>query len=155
MPADYPVRGETATLLKRETFADSVMTADDFQLHGATAVQYGSQLKPPVFPGSNPGNEYWEELRNVVHVQLVRRNQGDPNTLNRWPDLWAGYNLDDVAKAVQNEYPASIQQALIKQLFVDGVKFNYNIMPFRSMNDFVGMQVRIAFINSWVRIFSA
>jgi hypothetical protein len=152
MPADYPVHGDKAKILKRETFADSVMTADDFQLNGATAEQYGSQLKPPVFPGSNPGNPYWEQLRKVVQVQIVRRNLGDPNTLNRWPDLWEGYNLDEIAKFVQNEFPASIQQGLIRKLLVDGIRINYDVMPFRSINDFVGLQVRIAAINTWVSI---
>lgn len=149
MPVDYPVHGEKAVILKRETLSDSVMTADDFELHGATADQYGSQLAAPVFPRSNPNAPYWKELRKVVEVQKIRRNKGDPSSVNRWPDLWDGNDLDMIAKVVQNEYPASLQQELLKKLFSDGVELNYDVMPFRSVNDFVAMEVRMASINTW------
>lgn len=114
-------------------------------------MQYGSQLKAPVFPGStSQHHEFWNEFRKVVEVQLVRRRKADPAILNRWPDLWQEYgDLDDIAKLVQNEYPASLQQSYIGQLFRDGVEVNYDIMPFRSANDFVGTEVRIAAINTW------
>jgi hypothetical protein len=125
MPADYPVHGEKATILKRETLADSVMTADDYQLHGDTAEHYLSDLPPPVYPGSDA---YWKELRRVAEVQVIRRNKGDLNSVTRWPDLWAAYDLDQIAKIVHNEYPASLQQELIEQLFTDGVELNYDVM---------------------------
>ncbi|KAG7370515.1 hypothetical protein IV203_019085 [Nitzschia inconspicua] len=145
-PIDYPVHGEKARILKRETLADSVMTANDYQLHGATAEQYTAELPAPIFPGDKG---FWRELRRVAEVQVVRRNKGDPNTVNRWPDLWEGHDLDMITELVHGEYPASLQQELLKQLFSDGVELNYDVMPFRSVNDYVATEVRMSAINTW------
>ncbi|KAL3940470.1 MAG: hypothetical protein SGARI_000952 [Bacillariaceae sp.] len=150
MPADYPPHGEKSKILRRETMASSVMATGDPQLHGATADMYGSKLEAPVFPGSNADNKYWHELREVVEVQKARRSKAEPNSVNRWPDLWQGYDLEEIAQLVHDEYPASLQQSMLYGLFKEGVKLNYDIIPFRSVVDFVATEVRMAKLNTWV-----
>lgn len=150
MPMDYPLTVERADMLRRETMSDSVILPGDFQLFGATAEDWMAKVKAPSYPSGDPNAPYWEELRHVVRVQIARRNGNDPITLSRWPDLWSDYDLEDIAKAVDREYPASLQQELIKQVFASGgVKMDKSMLEFRSVVDFVGTQVRIAALNTW------
>lgn len=150
LPADYPVAGTKAAILKHETMADSVVTLDDYQLYGSTPDEWMAMVKPPSFPISYVYAPYWEELRVVIHAQIARRNGDDPSTLSRWPDLWADFTLEDIAQAVNAEYPASLQQALISQVFSQGgLKMQKELTQFRSEVDFVGTQVRIAALNTW------
>jgi membrane-associated phospholipid phosphatase len=149
MPSDYPVTGDKALILTRETMADSVVMPGDYELHGANPEYWMSLVPAPHFPAADPNAPYWEELRQVVKHQIARHSLDDPSTLNRWPDLWANYTLDDIAKVVKGEYPASLQQQLIETMFKSGVRSDYSAKPFRSVVDYVGTEVRIAYLNSW------
>lgn len=48
-----------------------------------------------------------------------------------------------------NEYPASIQQEFLKKLFAGGIVMDYTVLPYRSVVNMVGAQVRVAAINTW------
>jgi hypothetical protein len=150
MASDYPIADPKATILKRETLADSVISPGDYQLFGATPDTWMTLVKPPTYPSGDTNAPYWNELRQVIRVQIARRNGDDPFTISRWPDLWSDFDLKDIAKAVDREYPASLQQQLILQVFSQGgLKMDGNMVEFRSMVDFVGTQVRIAALNTW------
>lgn len=125
LPGDYPI-GKDITkevLMRRETMADSVMVEGDHQLYGAVAATYLDKVKQhgPHYPSSDQNAPYWDELRHVIHVQQGRREGAEPVLYSRWPDLWADFDMTDIAKAVQNEYPASLQQQLIESLFKTGI----------------------------------
>jgi hypothetical protein len=150
LPSDYPIAAAKAILLKTETFADSVVTSDDYQVFRATPEEWMTLLKPPSYPSDDAIAPFWNELRHVIRAQIARRNGDDPATLSRWPDLWSDFDLEDIAKAVKGEYPASLQQQLIVQLFSQGeMEMDRNMTQFRSMVDFVGTQIRIAALNTW------
>ena len=149
LPKDYPVRGVTAHELKTETYGDSVVTEEDYALHGAKANEYLALIKPPVFPNSDCRSEFWHQLEHVVDLQIARRKDVDPYSLHRWPDLWKKFRLEDVANAVKNEYPVSLQAEMIETLFKAGVKMDHQIMPFRSLRNTVGTQFLLAKLNTW------
>jgi hypothetical protein len=65
------------------------------------------------------------------------------------PDIWTGKSLAEVADAVHGEYPASHHVELVKTFFGQGLQIDYNILPFRSQSDFIGLQVRIADMMTW------
>ena len=86
-----------------------------------------------------------------------------------WPEIWKDRNLvnlspwpksepelgdlslADVAEAVNGEYPAYHQQIYLKKLFKDGIDLDYGLGQLvRSSNDFIGMPIRLASINTWV-----
>ena len=149
LPKDYPVRGVTAHELKTETYGDSVVTEEDYALDGAKANEYLAMVKPPVFPNSDRRSEFWHQLEHVVDLQMARRKDVDPYSLHRWPDLWKKFRLEDVANAVKNEYPVSLQAEMIETLFKAGVKMDHQIMPFRSLRNTVGTQFLLAKLNTW------
>ena len=149
MPNDYPITGQKATIMRHETMADSVVVAGDVQMHDSMGARYwlnNNSIKP-VFP-SDDG--FWDELRHVVDVQIARRSGASPSTLNTWPNIWTEKTtLNDIAKAVQGEYPAYHQQTFIEQMFKDGVEMYHDMGPFRSVVDFIGTEIRIASLNVW------
>jgi hypothetical protein len=149
LPEDYPVHGEKALILKRETMADAVMTPDDYMLFGTTAEEYGAKLKPPLYPSSDRSNPFWNDLRKLIFFRNARINGLDPSVLNRWPDIWEGKSLEEIAEFVHAEYPAKNQQMFLERLFEEGIEMNYDMVPFRSVVDLIGTELRIAAINTW------
>eukprot|EP00536_Pseudo-nitzschia_multiseries_P018295 jgi/Psemu1/54964/gm1.54964_g len=161
MPKDYPLQGSKATILRRETMADSVVIPGDFQLHGdrdddasywlngdghGTGTGTGVSVRP-IYPG-DPG--FWDELREVVEAQLARRRGDPPSSMNHWPAIWNDkITLDDVARAVQGEYPGLHQSKLIETFFKEGVEMYRDTSPFRSVVDFIGTDIRLAALNTW------
>mmetsp|Transcript_13397 Transcript_13397/g.28150 ORF Transcript_13397/g.28150 Transcript_13397/m.28150 type:complete len:526 (-) Transcript_13397:370-1947(-) len=149
MPNDYPLNGEKAIVLKRETMADSIVLPGDFQLRGDDDASYwldGTGVTP-IYPGETG---YWDELRTVVEAQIARRQGDSPSSMNTWPAIWEEKTtLEDIAKAVQGEYPGLHQSTMIETLFKEGVEMDRDMSPFRSAVDFIGTDVRLASINTW------
>jgi len=146
-----------------QTTADSVILPGDYQLrHNAQDndanywLQYAGGT--PYFPGTD-GDLFWNELRHVVDVQIARRSNTVPSSVNCWPATWntTHTTLEECAEAVKGEYPGFHQQTFIETLFATKkLEFHRDIAPFRSVADFVATQVRIASINSWsVEVISA
>jgi len=155
LPDDYPFTGNDITkpsyLIPSETMADSVVLSGDIELKGNTAAKWladpKNYLDQPIYPGDD---KYWEELEHVVDVQISRRGGISPSDLNTWPDIWKDFEtLTDIASAIAGEYPALHQQTFIGTVFKDGMELFQDSQPFRSHVDFVGVQVRIADINTW------
>jgi hypothetical protein len=153
LPKDYPVSGTTARILSRETIADSVVVEGDYSLLGESAADYLKFLDAPLYPSSNPNNPnytFWKELEHVVDVQIDRRKNTTASKYNRWADLWSTLTMSEIARAVQNEYPGSQQQALLFQWFRAGGRMDRSIVPLRSEVDMVGRQSLISKVNTYV-----
>ena len=174
---DYPIRDETiAWALKNQSNAVSVLCDGDPALnpnHQTKVHHYlnaiGGLPTMPRVPSADvhhldrDDDEFWNEFRHVTQLQLGRRNNMAPATIMRGPDLWMqpsafGNNvvhsssIHQVAMAVHNEYPGQLQVELIQWLWSqprDELKVDYDILPFRSQRDFVGLQVAMSDLNTW------
>lgn len=150
---DYPICCVMGELLRRNTLASSVVMEYDFEIQGdEKAAHYIDKLGgPPAHPNANPQSEFWVDFEHVLNVQILRRRNVRPDRLTamRFPDLWQGYDIHQIAEAVRDEYPGSNQQELIKWLWAQGVELDNGIVPFRSRRDFIGMEVRLADLNTW------
>jgi hypothetical protein len=102
------------------------------------------------FPSSNSSAGFWDDFMEVLEIQEDRL-AGDVATADLMvlPDIWAGKNLTAVADAVHDEYPASHHVELMKTFFGQGLTIDYNILPFRSQRDFIGLEVRMADLVTW------
>lgn len=159
LPSDYPLSIDMATTLKEETMADSVILVDhDYQLKGQNANNASYWLRytsmQPMYPGDDVtanNRDFWDELRAVVEIQIARRNGDEPSSFNRWPDLWKGKStLNEIAEAVNGEYPLSWQTAFLGKLFTEGaIQTDTSMFPSRGAADFVSKEVRISAINAW------
>lgn len=180
LPRDaYPLRGNLAEVLKKESNGDAIVLPGDVQLqNGPETPEYWNL--DPIFPSADP--KFLEQLRKVVELQIARkedkkaREEGEGRKIN--PTDFYGYpaimidgkvdymreniasdgkyelNLEDIANAVKNEYPVSIQQTFIKEWFKTAPKDSRKIIldlgrPFRSSVDFLGVQVPMGKINTW------
>jgi hypothetical protein len=87
----------------------------------------------------------------VLDIQEDRRSStASPADLILLPDIWTGKSLDDVAEAVHGEHPASHPLELVKTFFdQQDLQIDYDILPFRSQRDFVGLEVRMADMMTW------
>ena len=155
---DYPLGNkekDDVKLLKENTEGDSIVVPSDFQLKGKSDEKVedwevdkltGAMIHP-IYP-SDDG--FWKEFKAVVKAQLDRRNKKSPND-NEWPQSWKGYTYEQIATAVNGEYPASIQQDFLEKVYKDEDKVSIHELgqPIRSAVDFIGLQVRMAAINTW------
>ena len=86
----------------------------------------------------------------VAKVQLdLRGLPSNANDLIRFPDLWSTLDIHQIAQAVHDEYPGYNQEKLLEWLWSEGVQIDTDILPFRSNLDFIGLQVRLADLNTW------
>merc|ERR1712127_939001 len=86
----------------------------------------------PSHPSSEPNNEFWDELEEVVDYQIARRNGPlrDVDTLlPQRPEIWDGMTLTDGAIAVFDEYPGYWQSEFIKTLAKGGLVIDEEIIP--------------------------
>jgi hypothetical protein len=150
---DYPLRGQQAEQMRTSALASSIVLADDFQYqHDAkrTAHEYIMSVGGyPPQPSRNPNGSFWKEMLQVVDWQYALKANVNPNTLFRLPDLWKDFTILEVAEAVHDEYPASLQANFAKFLWGDGATLDADMFPFRSKLDFIGFQIRCSYLNSW------
>lgn len=148
---DFPltIGGDVTHTLKHYCEAWSIMTVDDYELRNVNMDAVARELgeRP-----SHPGEEhYWNELEEVIRVQISRR-LGEPLssiTDAPLPDTWENFTPEDCADAVHNEFPGSHHQKLIERFVNEGVDHDYDVVPFRSKSDFVGHEVRMADLLTW------
>jgi len=100
---NYPLPAATMVDLKTQSHADSPQTAADLPDISA-AREIWEVGGPPTFP-SLDGDAYWQELQQVVEMQLARRNNNNGPPPFRLPQLWEGFTMEQVAQAVNNEFP--------------------------------------------------
>lgn len=102
-PEDYPLDRSNVDWL-RETKAVSVVSVLDCHECTRSPAELVRKIGGlPSHPVADPTAEYWEELLEVVNVQIARRAGDDPRNWMPLPAIWEGYNIDDVAKAVHDE----------------------------------------------------
>jgi len=155
MPSDYPIGlapKSTQKIVRYETKADSVVLYTDYEYDVSVGKIVAAENNRLLFPGDEG---FWEEMEHVVDMQIMRRNNEDPSMHQTWPKIWQdgkhGYgnlSLATIADAVRGEYPAFHQQNLLSALWTEGIAM-LPYAPMRSEVDFVGFQVRLAYINSW------
>lgn len=174
LPHDaYPLKPSVAEVLVKESDGDAIVLPGDVQLPRAddpygpdpSRPEYWNQA--PIFP-EDP--RFLKELHEVVKLQIARNKGTTPEEFYRFPDIMIDgkvdymrnianndeyeLSLEDVANAVKNEYPVSIQQTFIRECFFPPPKDTRSIIlnlgqPIRNAKDFIGVQVRIAEINAW------
>jgi len=164
----YPLQPSVARVLRKESNGDAIVLPGDIQLPRPDNQYDPDPSRPeywnlePILPG-NP--DFLKELHEVVKLQIARREGQDPAMFYRFPDVMTEgrvdymrnigdadnyeLSLEDIANAVKNEYPVSIQQTFLRGMFQDLPAILNLGQPFRSARDFIGMQVRIARINAW------
>ena len=148
---DYPICCELGEILRSETFASSVVLENDHELQGGENAEYYIQELggPPLHPNTDVCSPFWDDFEHVLNVQMLRRRNVEPSRLARFPDLWRGKNIHQIAEAVHDEYPGENQQEMIEWLWSQGVELDTDIVPFRSKRDFIGMEIRMADLNTW------
>lgn len=148
--SDYPMQGELADLLKATSNAESIMTSDDYELRNLNERRYFTRAGgPPTYPNQDPNHPFWQEdFRAVVEALVHLRADGDPSELITLPNRWANFSMQEVADAVHDEYPGLWQSELLIEFF-DNVQIDYDILPFRCVDDFIGEPFRMAEINTW------
>lgn len=160
---NYPIRGNIAATLKNQSNAVSVLCDGDPALEPNHRIKIHRYLDAigglPTMP-RNPNStnhvdkdddEFWNEFRQVTQLQVGRRNNMQPGTILRAPDLWLTTRNDihAVAEAVHLDYPGSLQVELIQWLWSQDLKMDHDIVGFRSNADFVGLQIAMADLNTW------
>jgi hypothetical protein len=128
------------------------MISDDFEVNNVDL--YGSIQAIggyPSFPSSDSSAEFWEEFMEVLEIQEDRLSGALSNTTDLMvlPNIWIGKSLDEATGAVYCEYPASHHVELVKTFFGQGLEIDYNILPFRSHRDFIGLEIRMANLMAW------
>lgn len=149
----YPMSTEVSTLLRFHSNGYSIMTDEDYRMKGHDIEHYIEAVGGyPPRPSKDLNDKYWEEFRVVCQMQLLRRNEQLPDDQSIWraPDLWKEFSAYEVAEAVHDEYPGLNQANLIEWFIINtGIKLDYDILPFRCRDDFIGTNVRLAALNTW------
>jgi hypothetical protein len=102
---DYPLNDRLGSKLRYESNAISVILKDDFDVKDVCINKYIRAVGGyPAFPSNDTKSAFWPELFNVVRTQIARRNGVLPNpSVFTLPDLWKGWNVDQVGEAVHDE----------------------------------------------------
>lgn len=96
---DYPLDEALGDILKTQSMASAPMTAAD--LPEIDANELISQIGGiPAFPGEQV---FWDELLQVALFQAHRILNAKPPF--RLPEIWHGFDIEEVAQAVHNEFP--------------------------------------------------
>jgi membrane-associated phospholipid phosphatase len=142
--------------LRYYSSAYSVVTTDDFEMQGHDIEHYIEAVGGyPTMPSNDPYSAFWkEDLEVVVKTQIDRRagKLPDPSVFTL-PDLWKDWTAYEVAESVHDEFPGLNHVYMIKSFFTGGgfrgIELDYDILPFRCRDDFIGTLVRLAALNTW------
>lgn len=140
---DYPLDDTLGEILKTQSLAVSPTTASDLpDIDANELIEILGGL--PALPGEK---KFWDELMQVALIQGQRSYNGPPPF--RLPTIWKGFSCDAVAEAVHDEYPGYWHQKLLQSVWSEGLAMDNSIIPFHSVVDFVGNQIRLADLNTW------
>ena len=140
---EYPLPANAMVAVKTMSYGDSPQTQADVPKYNATE-EIRNLGGRPSFP--KDGQIFWSELAQVTSMQILRRNGAPvPFTL---PKLWENFTIGEVAEAVHSEYPGYWQGAVLQSFWKEKMKFDTNIFPFHSLNDF-GLFIRCTAMNEW------
>lgn len=152
---DFPLSKNMANTLQHKSDGYSVITNDDFEVKNACLDKYIQALGGyPTMPSKDPNATYWTDLEIVVRAQMDRqKGKLPPPRVLTLPKLWENFTVSDVGEAVNGEYPRTHQNNMIKSFLTEGgtagIELDYNILPFRSKKDFIGLTIRLAALNTW------
>ena len=111
-PEDFPISDATQNFLQQSLCWSVIREdecGDDCETPFSVLIEAigGSPTHPTT---GNIYSEYWGELWEVIQTRDARlRGDSVVSLLKRVPRAWTGYSMEDVAKAVHNEYPGKFQ----------------------------------------------
>ena len=102
-PSDYPLSKETADWL-RQTDCWTIIRDEECLECDITTEEFMAAVGgPPSHPTDNPDDPFWDELLEVINVQVSRVNNVDVTTVMPIPQIWSGFSIAEVAEAVHDE----------------------------------------------------
>jgi len=147
---DYPMSSDLTELLSKSN-CPSVVRPDDYEV--SQSVQEMIQLVGG-YPSHAPQAAFWPWFEEVAVYQQQRRVFGNEPAMTKmpWlnlPNLWQNFTVKDVAEAVHDEFPGSLQEKLLVSLIKQGLKVDNNIIPKRSRKQFLHGPVMYSNLNTW------
>lgn len=146
---DYPLPHQKAIELRKTKAVSLVNIADCdecFMPIWRLIEQVGGL---PSNPSSNPDSPFWKEMAEVTEMQFNRKNNVDPLTFMPLPNIWKGFDIHDVAKAVHNEFPGVHHINLIGELMKGGATIDREVIPSLCDIDFLRGTVMLSDLNTW------
>ena len=162
----FPMEFEDAIILRRLTTSVSVIHPDDCDLcsiSGLSPEELIAASKVEItYPSSDPTSPFWDELWEVIVVQLHRLDDKPVEDMMQLPTIWPNYDMEAVAEAVHDEFPGIHHSSHIQRLFgPGGVHRSYqlncptcagidkDIIPLPSNDEFLRGAVLLADIATW------
>mmetsp|Transcript_29037 Transcript_29037/g.35387 ORF Transcript_29037/g.35387 Transcript_29037/m.35387 type:complete len:495 (-) Transcript_29037:183-1667(-) len=152
----FPLSGNLLTKFKERTNCPSVVGLDDYEvmLDVMKLITTGHGMNGfPTHATSDTSSVFWSMFEEVCLMQVARMTNGeaDGSTIGMpLPDTWAGYTLDMIAEAVHDEYPNYHQSNnLASMLSKGGVSIDNEVIPRRSLKQFLRGPVMMADMNTW------
>jgi PAP2 superfamily len=164
---DYPIDDE-ATLhwLRTKTLAVSVIHPKDCyecsweepNLFPNLVMYLGG---PPSHPSQDPNDLFWNEFREIMTIQILRRRSNN-NVINNshhhdinaraimpLPNMWKNFTLQQIADAVHDPFLGLHHIELMRYLLADGATVNRDMVPSPSHIDFVRGIVMLCELNTY------
>jgi len=161
VPGSYPIseNPDVAQFLKEGTNCISVV--DDKNDH--EVIYNVSELidivgGEPTHPSRDRNSGYWDMLLRVIKMRKIGQNKPDKKASNKLrnemqlPRRWSNYSVYQVGEAVHDEYPGLHQSEFIGDLATGHygpIEYDYDIIPQRSMSQFLRGIVMLSDINTW------
>mmetsp|Transcript_18589 Transcript_18589/g.22777 ORF Transcript_18589/g.22777 Transcript_18589/m.22777 type:complete len:406 (-) Transcript_18589:303-1520(-) len=114
---NYPVRGGVYDMLTSSTDATDVIMLNDARVRKYNIPKIVERIGGwPNHPEADESAPYWNELRHFIDIQKKRMYHPDLELFPR-AEVWRGWDLNEVAEAVHNEVPGSLQSLLMEEMF--------------------------------------
>jgi len=149
--SDWPMTDTLADLLAVSR-CGSVVRQDDYEVTQSVAEMV--ELVGGIPPHA-PEPDFWPWFEEVATYQIQRRQYNNQSAVAKmpWlnlPELWQNYTVKDVAEAVHDEFPGSIQEAFLVSLIKKGtLKVDNDIIPKRCLKQFLHGPVMYSNLNTW------
>jgi len=144
------VEGEVEAVL-RQSNVHSVVTDGDREVYIPMSRLIDAVGGLPTHVSADKDSPFWGEFRAVIQAQKERRAKKRAGEVFPLPKVWKGYNLDQVAEAVHDEYPGKNQALHIEYNLLPDKDFEIdeNIIPQRGMGHFLRKEILLADLNTW------
>ena len=120
----YPMSLTDAEVIRNSTRAVSVFHPDDCPECTISPQELIEASKVTItHPSSDPNSPFWDELWEVILVQLHRIDSHPVEELMELPDIWYEFNIHQVAEAVHDEFPGLHHTNHLQKLFGPGMSF--------------------------------
>lgn len=157
---------QTGNFLRNHSTAISIFHPDDckecsFSPDFAPDELLGSTRLVLTHPSHDPNSPYWNELWEVILIQLDRQQNGNIDDWLTLPIIWHDYTLQTVATAVHDEYPGVHHVAILKYMLggaldrsgdpncAECANIDRRIIPHMSHSEFIRGAVMLADLNTW------